>query len=220
MNPAGDPSGPASASDPSARLESLVRRAGWILVWERAWPPLAWAGTVVALFLAASWVGLWFELPRLARFVALGIFARGVAGRARAARAGSLAQTQGGSGASRSRGAAGPPARVGTGRQARQRSRRRPDPGALGIASRAPGPTGRRALDRAAVAAHGVARSARPALCRVAFGARNRTAGGFGALPPNPRRFRRTRSRLRIGAAAHRCVDRSARLYQQAAVAA
>ena len=77
MNPAGDPSGPASATR-GARLDRLVRRAGWVLLWERAWPPLVWAGTVLALFLAVSWAGLWFELPPFARYVVLGGFAAGL----------------------------------------------------------------------------------------------------------------------------------------------
>ena len=37
------------------------------MIWERVWPALAWSGALVALFLAASWFGLWFAAPRLAR---------------------------------------------------------------------------------------------------------------------------------------------------------
>ena len=48
---------------------------GWALIWERAWPPLAWTGALVALFLAASWFGLWFAAPRFARIGGLALFA-------------------------------------------------------------------------------------------------------------------------------------------------
>ncbi len=46
---------------------SPTARPRWRLVWERLWPPLATAGAVVALFLAVSWVGLWFERRARAR---------------------------------------------------------------------------------------------------------------------------------------------------------
>ncbi|MFZ1964000.1 MAG: DUF4175 family protein, partial [Roseiarcus sp.] len=48
-------------------LEALARRAEAVLVFERIWPPLAWAGALVALFLAVSWFGLWFAAPRAGR---------------------------------------------------------------------------------------------------------------------------------------------------------
>ena len=48
-------------------------------MWERVWPPLAWSGALVALFLAASWFGLWFAAPRLARIVGLALFALALA---------------------------------------------------------------------------------------------------------------------------------------------
>jgi len=63
------------SENPQDRLKRLRRRAELTLVWEGIWPPLAFAGAVVALFLAASWFGLWFETPPLARAVALGLFA-------------------------------------------------------------------------------------------------------------------------------------------------
>jgi uncharacterized protein (TIGR02302 family) len=44
-------------------------------MWERIWPPLAWTGALAALFLAASWFGLWFAAPRLARIGGLALFA-------------------------------------------------------------------------------------------------------------------------------------------------
>ena len=42
---------------------------------EGAWPPLAFAGAVALLFVAASWFGLWLFAPPLARLVALVLFA-------------------------------------------------------------------------------------------------------------------------------------------------
>jgi uncharacterized protein (TIGR02302 family) len=60
---------------PDDRLKRLRRRAELTLLWEDLWPPLAFAGAVAALFLAASWFGLWFETPPLARALALGLFA-------------------------------------------------------------------------------------------------------------------------------------------------
>ena len=46
-----------------------------MLLWERIWPPLAWALTIVALFLAASWFGLWLDLPAAARIAGVVAFA-------------------------------------------------------------------------------------------------------------------------------------------------
>lgn len=56
-------------------LERLARRAGFALLWERIWPPIAWALTVSAFFLAASWFGLWLALPRDVRIAGLALFA-------------------------------------------------------------------------------------------------------------------------------------------------
>src|ERR1700722_5980275 len=66
---------PSSESGPARRLDALARRAGWALIWERVWPPLAWSGALVAVFLAASWFGLWFAAPRLGRIGLLALFA-------------------------------------------------------------------------------------------------------------------------------------------------
>src|ERR1700677_1984103 len=70
---------PSSESGPARRLDALARRAGWALIWERVWPPLAWSGALIALFLAASWFGLWFAAPRLARVGGLVLFALALA---------------------------------------------------------------------------------------------------------------------------------------------
>ncbi|ACA19178.1 conserved hypothetical protein [Methylobacterium sp. 4-46] len=74
--------GPKRAEHPSdapalrAGLDRLVLRAARVTVWERAWPIL-WRGLAVALlFLAASWLGLWLDLPpswRMAGVAAFGL---------------------------------------------------------------------------------------------------------------------------------------------------
>ncbi len=38
------------------------------------WPPLAFAGVVAVLFVAASWFGLWFSTPPTLRLLALAAF--------------------------------------------------------------------------------------------------------------------------------------------------
>jgi uncharacterized protein (TIGR02302 family) len=58
-----------------ARIGLLARRASFALLWEQIWPPLAWAATVVALFLAASWFGLWLGAPSEVRIAGVGLFA-------------------------------------------------------------------------------------------------------------------------------------------------
>jgi uncharacterized protein (TIGR02302 family) len=54
---------------PGSKLQLAValRRAQWTILWERLWPGLAAVATVVGLFLAVSWLGLWLWLPPLAR---------------------------------------------------------------------------------------------------------------------------------------------------------
>lgn len=58
-----------------ARIDRLARRAGLTLLWERIWPPVAWALTTAALFLAASWFGLWLVLPAGARVAGVALSA-------------------------------------------------------------------------------------------------------------------------------------------------
>ncbi len=65
----------AAPKGPGASLDALARRAKAVLLFERAWPALAWAGAAVALFLAASWLGLWFVAPRIGRVVGVLLFA-------------------------------------------------------------------------------------------------------------------------------------------------
>ena len=62
---------PASAQQ---RLYEALRRAHWALLWERTWPHLVRLLTVIGLFLAVSWAGLWIVLPSVARTVALILF--------------------------------------------------------------------------------------------------------------------------------------------------
>jgi len=56
-------------------LARALRRARSSLLWERLWPALAALATVLGLFLAFSWAGLWLILPPLARAIGLIIFA-------------------------------------------------------------------------------------------------------------------------------------------------
>ena len=58
-----------------SRLKRLRRRAALTLLWEELWPPLAFAGVVAVVFVAASWFGLWFSTPPTLRLVALAAFA-------------------------------------------------------------------------------------------------------------------------------------------------
>ena len=56
-------------------LTTALKRVRWMIFWERLWPPLATLATVIGLFLALSWLGLWLWLPPLARAVGLLAFA-------------------------------------------------------------------------------------------------------------------------------------------------
>src|SRR5262249_36482765 len=55
-------------------LARALRRARWTIFWERLWPALASLATVIGLFLAISWLGLWLGLPPAGRAIGLGIF--------------------------------------------------------------------------------------------------------------------------------------------------
>ena len=56
-------------------LSHALGRARWAILWERVWPPLAAIATVLGLFLAVSWFGLWLWLPPLGRIAGLTVFA-------------------------------------------------------------------------------------------------------------------------------------------------
>jgi uncharacterized protein (TIGR02302 family) len=68
---------PSPAPGPGGEplLATALERARWTILWERVWPPLATLATVIGLFLALSWLGLWLWLPPLARAVGLLAFA-------------------------------------------------------------------------------------------------------------------------------------------------
>jgi uncharacterized protein (TIGR02302 family) len=72
-----DPSDPIRDGDalPRLKLAQALDRARYAIAWERAWPNLARLLTVVGLFLALSWAGLWLTLPFLARAIGLVVFA-------------------------------------------------------------------------------------------------------------------------------------------------
>jgi uncharacterized protein (TIGR02302 family) len=57
------------------RLEKLVSRARLALLWERLWPALWPPAAVVALFVVASWLGLWGFVPAGYRAAGVGLFA-------------------------------------------------------------------------------------------------------------------------------------------------
>ena len=63
-----------------ARLLHLARRARLALLWERIWPPIAWALTVLAFFLAASWFGVWLDLPAAGRLAGVALFGAALIG--------------------------------------------------------------------------------------------------------------------------------------------
>ena len=58
-------------------LDGAVRRARWVILWERLWPALAAFATAIGVFLALSWLGLWLWLPPLGRAVALAVLVAG-----------------------------------------------------------------------------------------------------------------------------------------------
>ena len=72
-----EPSDPIRDGNALSRLKlaQALKRATFAIAWERAWPHLARLLTVVGLFLAVSWTGLWLALPSFARAIGLGLFA-------------------------------------------------------------------------------------------------------------------------------------------------
>ncbi|MBN8920756.1 MAG: TIGR02302 family protein, partial [Rhizobiales bacterium] len=63
------------ASSVQDRLTRALKRAWWVLGWERIWPRLALVATAAGLALALSWFGLWPMLPPLGRAIGVGIAA-------------------------------------------------------------------------------------------------------------------------------------------------
>jgi uncharacterized protein (TIGR02302 family) len=68
---------PGRGGEPAAGslLATALRRARWAILWERLWPALATLATVIGLFLAVSWLGVWLWLPPLGRAAGLLAFA-------------------------------------------------------------------------------------------------------------------------------------------------
>jgi uncharacterized protein (TIGR02302 family) len=62
-------------NEPRLLLSRALQRARGSLLWERLWPALAAIATVLGLFLALSWVGLWLVVPPAARAAGIGVFA-------------------------------------------------------------------------------------------------------------------------------------------------
>ena len=71
-----NPPEPVRDPDTAARLQltQALQRARYAIAWERSWPHLARLLTVVGLFLAVSWAGLWLALPFVGRAIGLGLF--------------------------------------------------------------------------------------------------------------------------------------------------
>ncbi len=66
--------------DTQVHLDRLATRAGWAILWERLWPPLASLLTLCGGFLVVSFLGLWLEAPRWGRIAGLCLFALAGAG--------------------------------------------------------------------------------------------------------------------------------------------
>ena len=56
-------------------IDRLARRARWVMTFERLWPAIVLALAILALFVAASWLGLWMLLPAALRVVGVALFA-------------------------------------------------------------------------------------------------------------------------------------------------
>ncbi len=65
---------PAQERAGDGKLARALGRARWTIFWERLWPALASIATVIGLFLAVSWLGLWLWLPPIGRAIGLGAF--------------------------------------------------------------------------------------------------------------------------------------------------
>lgn len=71
-----EPLVPAQTHSPPGNemLTRAVMRARGTIFWERLWPAMAGLVTVIGLFLAVSWLGIWLWLPPVGRAIGLGIF--------------------------------------------------------------------------------------------------------------------------------------------------
>jgi len=68
------PEGQRLVRSGEAMLSRGMFRARMAILWERLWPALASIATVVGLFLAVSWLGLWLWLPPIGRAIGLAVF--------------------------------------------------------------------------------------------------------------------------------------------------
>ena len=68
------PPRPRAGAGRDGVLARALGRARWTIFWERLWPALASIATVIGLFLAVSWLGLWLWLPPIGRAIGLGVF--------------------------------------------------------------------------------------------------------------------------------------------------
>ena len=201
-----------------AGLDALARRAEAVLLFERIWPPLAWAGAAVALFLAVSWLGLWFISPRAARIAGVVLFARPRSRGARAARAGCGARLAKrrwrGSIATRRR-RTGPPHRSTTGSP---RRRTIPPPERSGLFIGAASPKRSQRIPPASPSPRMVLRDPRALrFGALLLGGLRRPRRGAGALRAPRRRVRLARDFARPRRGAARRLDRPAALHRQAA---
>ena len=71
----GDGRGRSERPDPRGALDRLARRAGAAISWERLWPAIVPILTLLAIFLAVSWAGLWVASPRWLRMAGVAVFA-------------------------------------------------------------------------------------------------------------------------------------------------
>jgi uncharacterized protein (TIGR02302 family) len=77
MSESPGPASPSPKPERSAlhqRLDRLVGRAQWTLLWERAWPRLWFPLAILVVFLTASWLGLWVDAAPLMRTTGMGLF--------------------------------------------------------------------------------------------------------------------------------------------------
>ena len=58
-----------------ARIKSVLRRAKWVLFWERLWPALFSFVMLVMVYASLSWLGVWVILPIWLKIIALCLFA-------------------------------------------------------------------------------------------------------------------------------------------------
>jgi uncharacterized protein (TIGR02302 family) len=72
-DPSERPRGPETVRQ--LQLAQALQRARLAVAWERGWPHLARLLTVIGLFLAASWAGLWVVFPFTVRIIAFAGFA-------------------------------------------------------------------------------------------------------------------------------------------------